>query len=73
MDLDAMERLANAGVTRLSEVKALIAEVRALRERDISLFYELDGVVIDVTHGNGFDGVCLNTIKRVRDALGGAK
>jgi hypothetical protein len=32
MDLDAMERLANAGVTRLSEVKALIAEVRALRE-----------------------------------------
>jgi hypothetical protein len=32
IDIDAMERLANAGVTHLSEVKALIAEVRALRE-----------------------------------------
>jgi hypothetical protein len=32
IDIDAMERLANAGVTRLSEVKALIAEARALRE-----------------------------------------
>jgi hypothetical protein len=37
IDIDAMERLANAGVTHLSEVKALIAEVRALRERIAAL------------------------------------
>ncbi|HVM91378.1 MAG TPA: hypothetical protein VMT67_01130 [Terriglobales bacterium] len=34
IDIDAMERMANAGVTHLSEVKALIAEVRALRDRN---------------------------------------
>ena len=33
------------------------------------LGHELDGVVIDVEQGDGFDEVCLGTIKRVRDAL----
>ena len=33
------------------------------------LFYELDGVITDVERGNGFDDVCLRTLKRVRDAL----
>lgn len=56
-----------------ANVLALIAEVRALRDRDIKLFYELEGVVIDTERGHGFDEVCLDTIKRVRDALGGAK
>jgi hypothetical protein len=37
------------------------------------LHYELDGVIADVEHGNGFDAVCLSTIKRVRDALAGAE
>lgn len=35
------------------------------------LAYELEGVVIDVEReeGGGFDAVCLNTVKRVRNAL----
>jgi len=32
------------------------------------LYYDLQGVVLDVER-EGFDNVCLNTIKRVRDAL----
>ena len=35
----------------------------------ISLAYELEGVIVDVEQGNGFDDICLNTIKRVRGAL----
>jgi FtsZ-binding cell division protein ZapB len=45
MDLDAMERLANAGVTHLSDVKALLAEVRALRER------------LEIDPGHPYDGI----------------
>ena len=32
--------------------------------------YELLGVITDVEEGNGFDEVCLNTVKRVADYLG---
>jgi hypothetical protein len=35
--------------------------------RDLS--YELKGVILDVENGNGFDEICLNTIKRVQAAL----
>ena len=31
--------------------------------------YELAGVVTDVEQGDGFDGVCLNTVKRVESYL----
>lgn len=30
---------------------------------------ELEAVIADVEHGNGFDALCLETIKRVRDEL----
>ena len=30
---------------------------------------ELDGVVVDVEEGGGFDDVCLDTVKYVRDQL----
>lgn len=33
------------------------------------LHHELDGVIADVEAGNGFDAVCLKTVKRVRDAI----
>jgi hypothetical protein len=33
------------------------------------LGYELDGVIADCEQGSGFDAVCLETVKRVRDAL----
>jgi hypothetical protein len=32
----------------------------------------LDAVVIDAEKGGGFDAVCLDTVKRVRDAIGSA-
>ena len=31
--------------------------------------YELMGVIVDVEQGNGFDNVCLNTVKRVSSYL----
>jgi hypothetical protein len=31
--------------------------------------YELAGVVVDTEEGNGFDAVCLNTVKRVENYL----
>jgi hypothetical protein len=31
--------------------------------------YELMGVITDVEEGDGFDDVCLNTVKRVADHL----
>lgn len=34
-----------------------------------TLAYELDGVITDVEVGNGFDDVCMITIKRVRKQL----
>jgi len=33
------------------------------------LAYELTGVIVDVEQGNGFDEVCLDTVKRVQDRL----
>ncbi len=30
---------------------------------------ELEGVIVDVEEGDGFDEVCLSTLKYVRDAL----
>lgn len=40
-----------------------------LRTVALELSYELDGVLCDVEHGDGFDDVCLQTVKRVRDRL----
>ena len=31
--------------------------------------YELAGVIVDTEEGDGFDHVCLNTVKRVHDYL----
>ena len=33
------------------------------------LWMELEGVIEDVKHGDGFDEVCLRTVERVRDEL----
>lgn len=33
------------------------------------LAYELMGVIVDVEEGDGFDQVCLDTIKRVQNQL----
>jgi hypothetical protein len=39
------------------------AEMAAVKNRELS--FELAGVISDVEFGNGFDSVCLNTVKRV--------
>lgn len=63
----------------LSYIDALQSELKRVteerdKEKEImtpaeNLAYELDGVISDVEKGGCFDGVCLLTIKRVRDAL----
>lgn len=50
-----------------------LEKTSSIRDLDITnaerLSYELLGVIIDVEEGNGFDNVCLRTIKRVREEL----
>jgi hypothetical protein len=58
----------NGLYVRHSDYAALVAECERLRMQQ----YELMGVVADVEMGNGFDAVCLETIKRVIGKLGGA-
>jgi hypothetical protein len=61
-------------LARGNEVVALLsgpnAEANAAKIASM-LGYELDGVIYDTEH-NGFDEVCLNTVKRVRVALAAA-
>jgi hypothetical protein len=45
-------------------------ELERLKKLNKDNFYELEGVIIDTEDGNGFDEVCLNTVKRVKDTLG---
>jgi hypothetical protein len=45
-------------------------EFKPLTPRDIVvLAHELSGVIVDVEQGNGFDSICLDTIKRVQASL----
>jgi hypothetical protein len=46
------------------------AEIERLKKLNKNNFYELEGVIIDTEDSNGFDEVCLNTVKRVKDTLG---
>jgi hypothetical protein len=43
--------------------------VRRCAEMNKQQMYELTGVIIDSTDGEGFDEVCLNTVKRVESYL----
>jgi hypothetical protein len=43
--------------------------VRRCAELNKKQMYELSGVIIDSTDGEGFDQVCLNTVKRVETYL----
>lgn len=47
------------------EVKSQLKKNKNKRVPRKSLALELEGVIADVEHGNGFDPVCLNTLKRV--------
>ena len=45
-------------------------EFKPLTPRDIVvLAHELSGVIVEVEQGNGFDSICLDTIKRVQASL----
>lgn len=70
------EARANAAFSAAADrdtVLALIAEVRALREfREMGRkqVYELMGIAVDIEQfGSGFDEACMNTLKRVMEAL----
>ena len=44
--------------------------VRECADLNKQQMYELMGVITDVEDGDGFDNVCLTTVKRVQDYLG---
>jgi hypothetical protein len=44
-------------------------EIERLKKVNREQFYELEGVIIDTEDGDGFDQVCLNTVKRVQSVL----
>jgi hypothetical protein len=44
-------------------------EIERLKTANRDQFYELEGVIIDTEDGDGFDQVCLNTVKRVQRVL----
>ncbi|MBB5508137.1 hypothetical protein [Paraburkholderia atlantica] len=67
-DIEYSSKCGDSAALPIDVAFELIAEVRALREdaeRMRAQAYELMGVVADVEEGNGFDSVCLRTIKRV--------
>jgi hypothetical protein len=45
-------------------------EIERLKKLNKDQFFNLEGVIIDIEEGDGFDDVCLNTVKRVKNALG---
>lgn len=67
-DLQATKLLAHANAEMF---KAERADMESLKRQCQILSFELLGVVIDTEQGHGFDPVCLDTIKRVRDQLHG--
>lgn len=67
-DLQATKLLAHANAEMF---KAERADMESLKRQCQTLSFELLGVVIDTEQGHGFDPVCLDTIKRVRDQLHG--
>lgn len=67
-DIQATKLLAHANAEMF---KAERADMESLKRQCQTLSFELLGVVIDAEQGHGFDPVCLDTIKRVRDQLHG--
>jgi hypothetical protein len=68
-DIDIKTDISGKWVS-IENVYLLLAQVA---ERDKELSHELLGVIIDTEEGDGFDDVCLNTVKRVHSALIGIK
>jgi hypothetical protein len=55
------------------QVENLQTELDRVKTLSKGLFYELEGVIVDTEEGDGFDDVCLETVKRVRDQLANLK
>ena len=53
--------------TAMDALDQALAE--AEQQEPVALAKELDGVIADVEEGGGFDDVCLDTVKYVRDQL----
>ena len=53
--------------TRLQgELENLQTQLNGIKQLAKVLFYELEGVIVDTEEGDGFDDVCLNTVKFVQ-------
>jgi len=66
--LDQLAHRAGITVTAESEkfAELIVRECAGLNRLQ---YYELLGVITDVEQGDGFDDVCLNTVKRVAEHL----
>lgn len=53
----------------ISSVTMPVEDAGLVRREWQGLTKELDGVIVDVEEGDGFDDVCLDTVKYVRDQL----
>ena len=62
---DELDDYARQGIEKFAEL--IVQECAELNKKQM---YELLGIIIDVQEGNGFDEVCLNTVKRVSRHLG---
>ena len=52
---------------KVRELVSQIQQQHSIANRDLS--HELMGVIVDVEQGDGFDNVCLKTVKRVYSEL----
>lgn len=68
-DLQAAKLLAHANGEMFRAEKAVADQYRQAQKDCQTLSFELLGAVIDTEQGHGFDSVCLDTIKRIRDRL----
>jgi hypothetical protein len=51
------------------EIYDALLKAELLESKNRNLSFELAGVITDVEYGNGFDNVCLETVKRVKQGL----
>jgi hypothetical protein len=61
---DELDDYAKQGIEKFAEL--IVGECAKLNKHQS---YELMGVITDVEEGDGFDDVCLNTVKRVAEHL----
>ena len=67
IDVEAVENLGEMP-TALKFAELIVRECAELNRKQS---WDLTGVIIDVEESTGFDEVCMNTVKRVKNYLAG--